>query len=272
MTDLARRVAVVTGAGRGIGRAIALGIAPHGASVALVARSTDELRTTADEIRAAGGDATVVAADASMREGVAAVAAALADRDAPTILINAAGVFGPMGLIAESDPDDWMRAVQTNLFSTYLMSRHVLPGMLNAGWGRILNVSSAAALHTPGPLNSAYATSKVAINQFTRHLAAELVGTGVTANALHPGDVRTEMFDDIRRKVDGAADSNYGSWVAWLEETGGDPPSKAVDLVLRVINDERGTPNGEFLWIDNPLQAPVASWEADGADPDYHRD
>jgi NAD(P)-dependent dehydrogenase (short-subunit alcohol dehydrogenase family) len=73
--------------------------------------------------------------------------------------------------------------------------------MVDAGWGRIVNVSSAAALAPPGPLNSAYATSKVALNQLTRQLAAELVGTGVTANVIHPGEVKTEMWADIRDKA-----------------------------------------------------------------------
>ena len=73
--------------------------------------------------------------------------------------------------------------------------------MLDAGWGRIVNVTSAASLHPPGPLNSAYGTAKVALNQFTRHLAAEIAGTGVTANVIHPGDVKTDMWADIRDRV-----------------------------------------------------------------------
>ena len=83
----------------------------------------------------------------------------------------------------------------------YLVSRACIDGMLAAGWGRIINLSSAAALHTPGPLNSAYATAKVALNQLTRHLAAELEGQGVTANVIHPGDVKTAMWADIRDKT-----------------------------------------------------------------------
>ena len=73
--------------------------------------------------------------------------------------------------------------------------------MIDAGWGRIVNVTSAASLHPPGPLNSAYATAKVALNQLTRHLAAEIAGTGVTANVIHPGDVKTDMWADIRDRV-----------------------------------------------------------------------
>jgi NAD(P)-dependent dehydrogenase (short-subunit alcohol dehydrogenase family) len=105
--------------------------------------------------------------------------------------------------------------------------------------------------------------NKVALNQFTRHLAAEISGSGVTANVIHPGDVRTEMWADIAEKAvalgeDGA---DYKSWVDWVEKTGGDDPTKAADLVMKLISEESAHINGQFLWIDNPLQPPVASWD-----------
>jgi NAD(P)-dependent dehydrogenase (short-subunit alcohol dehydrogenase family) len=135
--------------------------------------------------------------------------------------------------------------------------------MIDGGWGRIVNLSSAASLHTPGPLNSAYATAKVALNQFTRHLAAELEATGVTANVIHPGDVKTAMWADIRERVAGLGSiaENYVSWADWVEETGGDPPEKAVALVLYLTSDAGGATNGEFCWIDEPLQEPIPSWD-----------
>ena len=133
--------------------------------------------------------------------------------------------------------------------AAYYTSRAFLPGMLENKWGRIINVSSAAALHQPGKLNSAYATAKVALNQFTRHLAAEISGSGVTANVIHPGDVRTEMWADIKAKaaalgVDGA---DYKAWVDWVDETGGDAPTKAADLVLKLVSDAAAQTNGLFL-------------------------
>lgn len=262
----------MTGAGRGIGRAIAAGLAAEGALVTLVARSGAQLEDLAAEIRADGGRAIVAAADVSTPEGVESIGSPPEGWPQVGILVNAAGVFGPLQTIAESDPAQWIDTVRINQFSVYLMCRRYVPAMIAQGWGRILNVTSAASLHTPGPLNSAYATSKVAINQFTRHLAAELAGTGVTANVFHPGDVATKMFEDIRqgvRQAGEAAEGNYDPWVQWVERTGGDPPSKAVDLVLRVATDERGTPNGEFLWIDDPLQPPIPSWNTGGEAPSY---
>jgi NAD(P)-dependent dehydrogenase (short-subunit alcohol dehydrogenase family) len=136
--------------------------------------------------------------------------------------------------------------------------------MIDAGWGRIVNITSAASLHPPGALNSAYATAKVALNQLTRHIAAEVAGTGVTANVIHPGDVKTERWRDIRDRVAvmGPEAEPYRQWAAWVEETGGDPPEKAVRLVLRLTSDEGADTNGQFCWVDEPLQAPIPSWDA----------
>ena len=183
---------------------------------------------------------------------------------APAILVNAAGVFGPIALITDVDATDWVRTIQIDAIAPFLTIRTFLSGMLDAGWGRIVNVTSAASLHPPGALNSAYGTAKVALNQLTRHLAAEIAGTGVTANVIHPGDVRTDMWADIRDKCDalGPVAAGFRSWVDWVDETGGDPPQKAVDLVLRLTTDAAADINGQFCWIDDPLQPPIASWDA----------
>lgn len=123
-------------------------------------------------------------------------------------------------------------------------------------------MTSAAALHSPGPSNSAYATSKVALNHFTRHLAAELAGTGVTANVIHPGDCKTEMWADIRAKTRdlGPEAEGFRAWVNWVEQTGGDDPEKAADLVSGLMTAAAADVNGRFLWIENGLQPPIPSW------------
>jgi NAD(P)-dependent dehydrogenase (short-subunit alcohol dehydrogenase family) len=236
------RIAVVTGGGRGVGKAIADALEGSGVRVARVARSSGTHR-----------------ADVSKPDEVDRLVLEIErDLGTPTILVNAAGIFGPIAKIVDGDPQAWLDTISIDLGGPYLCSRAFLPGMLQQGWGRIISLSSAASLHPPGGFNSAYGTAKVALNQFTRHLAAELEGTGVTANVIHPGDVKTEMWEDIRNQVaavDGA--DAYQEWVEWVEGNGGDPPEKAAALVLRIVEEQE---NGRFLWIDDPLQAPIPSW------------
>jgi NAD(P)-dependent dehydrogenase (short-subunit alcohol dehydrogenase family) len=264
MADQQGRVAVVTGGGRGLGQGVALGLASAGATVIAVARNADQLGQTETLAAGVNGSVTGMVCDVADLAAVSHLGDAIRERfGAPTILVNAAGVFGPIALIRDADPTDWVRTVQIDAIAPFLTVRAFLAGMLDAGWGRIVNVTSAASLHPPGPLNSAYGTSKVALNQLTRHLAAEISGSGVTANVIHPGDVRTDMWADIKAKVDalGPIADGYKAWVDWVDETGGDPPQKAVELVLRLTTDAAGDINGRFCWIDDPLQAPIPSWD-----------
>lgn len=241
--DLTGQVAVVTGASRGVGQTIAETLEGRGMVVASVARS-----------------AARFAADVSDPADVARLKSVVEDElGAPSVVINAAGVFGPIARVQDGDPTEWVETIMIDTVGPYLVTHAFLGGMIDSGWGRIVNLSSAASLHTPGPMNSAYGTAKVALNQFTRHLAAELDGTGVTANVIHPGDVKTAMWADIRDKKDAVPGeaSGYDGWVKWVDETGGDPPEKAARLVLDIIE---GDVNGKFLWIDDPLQTPIPSW------------
>jgi len=267
MADQTGRVAVVTGGGRGLGRGVALGLAGAGANVVAVARDRAQLDETAAMATGSAGSILGMVCDVADPDAVARLGDEVRARfGAPTILVNAAGVFGPIALIRDVDAADWVRTIQVDAIAPFLTIRAFLAGMLDTGWGRVVNVTSAASLHPPGALNSAYGTAKVALNQLTRHLAAEIAGSGVTANVIHPGDVRTDMWADIRDKCDalGPVADGFKSWVDWVAETGGDPPQKAVDLVLRLTTDAAGDINGRFCWIDDPLQPPIPSWDTTG--------
>jgi NAD(P)-dependent dehydrogenase (short-subunit alcohol dehydrogenase family) len=263
MRELEGKVALITGAGRGIGRLAAIRLAGRGARVALVSRSAGQLADTAGEIEAQGGVSIVIPGDVGSAQSVAAIKAEVENRlGAPSILINAAGIFGPIQLVWKTDPGAWIDTIMVNAIGPYLTCHAFVENMVRQSWGRIVNVTSAATLHEPGPVNSAYGTSKAALNQFTRHLAAEIAGSGVTANVIHPGDVKTDMWSDIRDGVEdlGPIAQRYRDWAAWVESTGGDDPQKASDLIEALMSERAKSINGRFLWIKDGLQSPIPSW------------
>ncbi len=261
---LTRRVAVVTGGGRGIGRAVALALAGDGLHVHVVARTAEQLERVVAEIRSLGGSSCAVVLDVSQAHQVDAVlgGGAGARCGVPQILVNAAGVFGPLARIADGDPDAWISTLLVNTVGTYVTCRALLDGMLASGWGRVVNVSSAAAQDAPGPLNSAYTTSKAAVNWFTRCLAAELSGTHVTANALHPGEVQTQMWRDISAsaaQLQGEGEGEgFRQWAALVSRTGGDPPENAAAAVRWLVTDAAESISGEFVWIGGSLKTPTS--------------
>lgn len=258
--SLQGKVVLVTGAGSGIGRAIAIGLAAQGAEVVLVGRRVNKLHETALLIEEQGGKAYSIVTDVAKLAEVEAMALEILSRyGAPAVIVNAAGIFKEIGPILESNPAGWVETIMVNTVSPYLVCRALAGAMVKKGWGRIINISSAAALAVPEGTNSAYATSKVALNHFTRQLAAELTGTGVTANVFHPGEVRTEMFEAIRDSVE--VPGELEDWVAWVERTGGDSPDKSVKLILDLLKPESDNVTGRFLWIEDGLKKPSFSWD-----------
>jgi NAD(P)-dependent dehydrogenase (short-subunit alcohol dehydrogenase family) len=181
-------VAFITGGGRGIGRALALILAERGASLALVARSEDELNRTADEIRSRGGLALPLVADVTdadqMEEAVRRAVSDLGRLDA--VVVNA-GVAQPMEALWNCDPQEWLHSVSINLFGAFTTCRAALPVMLKQGSGRIIFVSSGTGGPTVIPGWSAYSSAKAGLNQLMRVLAAEVRDKGITAAAIYPG-------------------------------------------------------------------------------------
>ena len=189
------RVALVTGAGRGIGRAIATGLAAAGAKVALVARSADQLDQAAAAIKAAGGTAAVIAADLADTAAVTAIPATVAgELGAVDILVNNAAMVQPAGPTLSADPSARHTAFAVNVHAPIQLTLAVVPSMLERHRGRIVNVS-AAIVGRPAMMTglNTYAATKAALEAHTLNLAAELDGTGVTASIYRPGAVDTAM-------------------------------------------------------------------------------
>jgi NAD(P)-dependent dehydrogenase (short-subunit alcohol dehydrogenase family) len=255
--------AVVTGAGSGVGEAVAVALACAGIRVALVGRTAAKLERVQQTIAAGGGECAVFFCDVAQPHEVAALKDAVAVRFGdPQVLFNAAGIACEALPIAETTPEQWLETMAINAHGPYLTARAFLPGMLRQGWGRIINVSSAASISLPWSVSAVYQLSKVTLNWFTRQLAAEVAGTGVTANALHPGEVKTEMWAAIKAEASSrpATGRAFLDWAEWVEETGGDPPEKTADLVLELLSPESDWVNGQFLWIKDGLQEARAAW------------
>jgi NAD(P)-dependent dehydrogenase (short-subunit alcohol dehydrogenase family) len=195
--DLRGQVAIVTGGGRGIGRAIAERLAAEGAAVAVLARTQAEVAETASTIERAGGRALALIADVTDRVAVvAAVAHAERTLGPIDLLVNNAAVVTPLGPVWELDPDEWWRSIEINLRGPFLGAWAVLPGMVARRSGRIVNVAAVAAYRT-APFTSAYASSKAALVRLTDCLAAEVRQHSISVFALRPGIVQTRMQEHL---------------------------------------------------------------------------
>ncbi len=193
MRSLDGQSALVTGAGRGIGKAVALRLAAEGARVTLVARTSRELNETVEQIRRAGGDALAIAADvAHPATAATAVGAARARFGPVSLLVNNAGIPGPYGPIGTVDPLDWWQAQKVNVLAAVLFMTAVIPGMRERGSGRIVSVVSSAGVEPVANL-SAYAVSKSTVIRLTETVDLESRGHGIRAFALHPGTITTAM-------------------------------------------------------------------------------
>ena len=195
---LSGRVAIVTGGGRGIGRAIALRFAAEGAAVLVSARTEADVKGVADEIIARGGKSAWLAGDVSREAECAAIVAETEKRFGPvSVLVNNAGVYGPVKPIEEITPEEWDGVMATNLRGAFLMTRQVLPGMYARKSGAIVNISSVAA-KAAFSWGSPYTTSKAGLLGLTRVAAAEAARRGVRVNAICAGPViETEMWKSL---------------------------------------------------------------------------
>ena len=239
---LAGEVAIVTGASRGVGRAVAEGLASAGASVALAARTQEALQDVAAEIERLDGLAEVVVTDVTDPVAVERLVARTEQTlGPPALLVANAGSWRQVGPLWEAKPEDWWQDVEVTLRGAFLCARAVLPPMLERRRGRIVTVSSYAAIR-PGPWASAYATAKAGLLRMTDSLAAELDGTGVLAFAIAPGFARTDLVESV---AGSAAGRRYLPALGEREDIV--PPERTARLVARIASGELDDLAGRFL-------------------------
>ncbi|WP_426484108.1 3-ketoacyl-ACP reductase [Flavobacterium sp. 2] len=196
MTDLKNKTALITGAGKGIGKAIAIALAKEGVNVILIARTQADVDQLADQTNNLGVKSLALAADVSDMNSInAAVEKALAEFKNIDILINNAGIAS-FGKFLELEPSDWEKIIQVNLMGTYYTTRAVIPNMIERQTGDIINISSTAGLNG-NPLTSAYSASKFAVLGLTDSLMQEMRKHNIRVSALTPSTVATDLAIDL---------------------------------------------------------------------------
>jgi 3-oxoacyl-[acyl-carrier protein] reductase len=240
------RAALVTGGSQGIGKAIVARLATEGARVAFCARTVDDLRTVAAELATNGGELLPMPADVSDAAQVERlVAHTLARFGQIDILVNNAAIYGPIGPAWENDPVQWQETLAVNLVGPFLLCRAVVPTMIGAGGGKIINVSGGGAAG-PFPRYSAYAASKAALVRFTETLAAELAEHNIQVNAVGPGMVATRLHQQTLEAGDRAGADFLRKTQAEIAR-GGVDPAIAAALVAFLASKKADWITGKFL-------------------------
>ena len=243
-TELAGKVAIVTGAGQGMGYAVAHRLAAAGASLVVNDVNAAAAEQTAAALRAAGHTALAVPGDVASSEDVRGIVAATLDRYGGIhILINNAGVLRPTAVI-DIEEAEWDLVVNVNLKGTYLCSRAVLPAMRVAGWGRIVNFSSTAGKNVSTVGGAHYTAAKAGVLGFTRHLAKEAAPYGITVNAVCPGLIDTEM---VRATI---SDKQTSAYAASFPIARLGAPEEVAELVAFLASDRAAYITGASLDIN----------------------
>ena len=241
---LTGRVAVITGASRGLGRAMAIALGEQGARLALVSRDLDHLNATAEAVRELGAEAEVYRTNVTDEHEVRQLERDVLQRfGAVHILVNNAGINVRKN-VPDFTLDEWRSVLDTNLTSVFLLCRSFVPQMKGLGYGRIINMTSIMS-HVSLPGRAAYSASKTGLLGFTKALALELAGTGVTAVAISPGPFATEMnapiINDPEKNAAFVAKIPMGRW-GQLQEIG--------QLAAFLCSDDAGFITGTDILID----------------------
>jgi 3-oxoacyl-[acyl-carrier protein] reductase len=241
------RTAVVTGAARGIGAAVARRLAGDGFAVGVLDLDERGAKETAEEIEGAGGRALAAAVDVADPEAVAsAVEQVTAALGAPTVLVNNAGVTRD-NLLFKMTESDWDTVMDVHLRGAFLMTRAVQRHMVEAGWGRVVNLSSISALGNRGQAN--YSAAKAGLQGFTKTLAIELGRFGVTANAIAPGFIETEMTRATAERVGVPFDEFMAAAAAEIPVRRVGQPEDIASVVSFLTGEGAGFVSGQVLYV-----------------------
>ena len=233
-TDLEGQVAVITGAGRGIGKAIALGFAGAGARICCAARSNDEILKTVAEARALGAEAIAQVTDVTKLDAVVSLfsAAETAFGGVDIVVVNA-GIASAKKTVEESDPEDWAHVIEVNLMGAYYTAKAAIPHLRRRGGGKIILLGSGLG-HRGLPQRSAYSCSKAGVWMLTRVLAQELQASDISVNELIPGPVTSMMTPDSAQQLAGVGGNE------WLKQ-----PEDVVPLAIFLAGQPNTGPTAQ---------------------------
>jgi 3-oxoacyl-[acyl-carrier protein] reductase len=244
---MTERVAIVTGAARGIGAAIARRLAASGVAVGVVDLNEADTAATVEAIAAAGARAIGAGADVSDADAVASAVDRIATRlGSPTILVNNAGILRDNLLFKMSDAD-WDAVIGVHLRGAFLMSRAVQSHMVEAKWGRIVNLSSTSALGNRGQAN--YASAKAGLQGFTKTLAIELGPFGVTVNAIAPGIIATDMLRETADRIGMGFDEYLAAATKEVPARRAGTPADIAAAAAFFCSEEASYVNGQVLYV-----------------------
>ncbi|MDX2851471.1 MULTISPECIES: 3-oxoacyl-ACP reductase FabG [Streptomycetaceae] len=247
MSTTEQRVAIVTGAARGIGAATAVRLAAEGRAVAVLDLDETACKDTVEQITKAGGRAVAVGADVSDEEQVAAAVARVAEElGAPTILVNNAGVLRD-NLLFKMSAADWDTVMNVHLRGAFLMTRAVQKHMVDAKFGRVVNLSSSSALGNRGQAN--YSAAKAGLQGFTKTLAHELGKFGVTANAVAPGFIATDMTAATAARIGMGFEEFQAAAATQIPVQRVGNPDDVANAIAFFTGDAAGFVSGQVLYV-----------------------
>ncbi|MGO9455415.1 MAG: SDR family NAD(P)-dependent oxidoreductase [Candidatus Binataceae bacterium] len=249
------RVVLITGAGRGIGEAIALAYASEGAAQTLVSRTKREIEAVADKVRRLGGEVEAITADVSAEKDVAEMVRKVLHRFGRIdVLVNCAGIYGPIGPLWKADPTEWAQTLNVNLVGTFLCCRAVIDQMVERRAGKIINLAGGGGT-APVPRFSAYAASKAAVVRLTENLAEEVREYGIEVNSIAPGLIDTKLQDRVLEAGDDAGELFGRIRQLRAEGKGGVSPQVPAGLAVFLASSDSNGLTGRLI------AAPYDGWE-----------